>query len=165
MHPFQSLFHGDMHMGDSNLPKQFQPILMHGFREIDLWNLQSFFIFFEICASIDHDFAMGGASWWKEHAQQVSDQSGSPFGSNGENKFWSGENLATAAWRCRFERGNKCLQLRSGQRTPAKGKKTKNHQPRPHATKGSRHAAAKITSQQPFDFRYVTNTCSSITWI
>jgi len=48
-------------MGDSNLPKKFQLILTHGFREIDLCNLQSFSIFLEICASIDHNFAMGGA--------------------------------------------------------------------------------------------------------
>ena len=50
-----------MHMGDSNLPKQFQPIRMHGFREIDLWNLQTFSIFLEIRASIDKEFAMGDA--------------------------------------------------------------------------------------------------------
>ena len=48
-------------MGDSSLPKQFQPILMHSFREIDLCNLQPFSIFLEICASIDRNFAMGGA--------------------------------------------------------------------------------------------------------
>ena len=61
MHPFQNLFHGDMHMSDGNLPKQFQPIPKHGFREIDLWNLQPFSIFLEIRASIDHDFSMGDA--------------------------------------------------------------------------------------------------------
>jgi len=50
-----------------------------------------------------------------------------------------------------------------------KEKTTKNHQPSPHATKGSKHATAKYehattksTSQQPFDFRYVTKPCSSI---
>ena len=46
-------------MGDSSLPKQFQPFPMHGFQEIDLLNFQSFSIFLEICASIDHNFAMG----------------------------------------------------------------------------------------------------------
>ncbi len=61
VHPFQNLFHGEMHMGDSSLPKQFQPIPMHGFREIDLWNLQPFSIFLEIRASIDHEFDMGDA--------------------------------------------------------------------------------------------------------
>ena len=61
VHPFQNLFDGEMHMGDSSLPKQFQPIPMHGFREIDLWNLQPFSIFLEIRASIDHDFTMGDA--------------------------------------------------------------------------------------------------------
>ena len=61
VHLFQNLFHGEMHMGDGNLPKQFQPIPMHGFWEIDLWNLQPFSIFLEICASIDHNFSMGGA--------------------------------------------------------------------------------------------------------
>jgi len=50
-----------MHMGDSSLPKQFQLILMHGFREIDLYNLQQFSIFLEICTSIDRNFAIGGA--------------------------------------------------------------------------------------------------------
>jgi len=35
------------------------------------------------------------------------------------------------------------MQLRSGQRTPAQGKEIKNHQPSPHATKGSKHAAAE----------------------
>ena len=64
VHLFQNLFHGEMYMGHSSLLKQFQSIPMHGFREIDLWNLQPFSIFLEICASIDHDFAMGGASWW-----------------------------------------------------------------------------------------------------
>ena len=61
VHPFQNLFHGEMHMGDSSLPKQFQPIPMHDFREIDLFILQPFSIFLEICASIDLNFAMGGA--------------------------------------------------------------------------------------------------------
>jgi len=50
-----------MNMDDSSLPKQFQPILMHGFWEIDLWNIQPFSIFLEICASIDRNFSMGGA--------------------------------------------------------------------------------------------------------
>ena len=50
-----------MHMGDSSLPKQFQQISMHGFREIDLWNLQPFSIFLEIRASIDDEFDMGDA--------------------------------------------------------------------------------------------------------
>ena len=50
-----------MHVSDGNLPKKFQPIPMHGFQEIDLWNLQPFSIFLEIRASIDHEFAMGDA--------------------------------------------------------------------------------------------------------
>ena len=50
-----------MHMDDSSLPKQFQPIPMHSFQEIDLWNLQPFSIFLEIRASIDHEFAMRDA--------------------------------------------------------------------------------------------------------
>lgn len=61
MHPFQNLFHGEMHMGDSNLPKQFQLILMPGFQEINPSNLQPFLVFLDIHASIDHNFAMGGA--------------------------------------------------------------------------------------------------------
>ena len=61
VHPFQNLVHGEMHMDDSSLPKQFQPIPMHGFREIELWNLQPFSNFLEIRASIDHEFAMGDA--------------------------------------------------------------------------------------------------------
>ena len=48
-------------MGASNLPKQFQPILMHGFQEIDLYNLEPFSVFLDIHASIDHNCAMGGA--------------------------------------------------------------------------------------------------------
>ena len=50
-----------MHVGDSSLPKQFQSILMRGFQEIDLWNIQIFSIFLEIRASIDHEFDMGDA--------------------------------------------------------------------------------------------------------
>jgi len=48
-------------MGDSNVSKQFQPIPMPGFQEIDPCNLQPFSIFLDIRASIDHNFAMGGA--------------------------------------------------------------------------------------------------------
>lgn len=50
-----------MHMSDSNMPKQFQPIPVHGFQEIDLHHLQRFLIFLKIRASIDHNFSMGGS--------------------------------------------------------------------------------------------------------
>ena len=61
VHPFQNLFHGDMHVSDGNLPKQFQPIPMHGFWEINLWIIQPFSIFLEIRTSIDPEFDMGDA--------------------------------------------------------------------------------------------------------
>jgi len=61
MHPLQNLFHGEMHIGDSNLPKQFQLIPITGFQEIDPCNPQPFSVFLDIRPSIDHNFAMGGA--------------------------------------------------------------------------------------------------------
>lgn len=39
------MFHGEMHMGDGNILKQFQQILMHNFWEIDLHHLQPFLSF------------------------------------------------------------------------------------------------------------------------
>jgi len=41
-----------MHMDDGNMPKQFQQILVHDFKEINLHHLQLFLFFLEIHASI-----------------------------------------------------------------------------------------------------------------
>lgn len=141
-HPFQNLFHGEMHMDDSSLPKQFQPIPMHGFREIELWKLEPFSNFLEIRSSIDHEFHMGDAPWWWEHSQQVSARSALVFGRNVENKFWFGEDAATTAWTCRFERGNDCLELGSIHRTPAQRKNSHESSIKPHATRKAKHAVA-----------------------
>ena len=61
MHPFKKRFHGEMHIDDGNMPKQFQPIPVHSFQEIDLHHLQPFSVFLEIHASIDQNFPMGCA--------------------------------------------------------------------------------------------------------
>jgi len=47
-------------MDDGNMPKKFQQIAVHSFREIDLHHLQPFLIFFEIRASIGQDFLWRG---------------------------------------------------------------------------------------------------------
>ena len=46
-------------MDDSNIPKQFQQIPLHGFQEIDLPHLQPFLVFLEIHASINQNVPMG----------------------------------------------------------------------------------------------------------
>jgi len=61
VHPFKKKFHGEIHMGDGNMPKQFYSIPMHGFQEIGLHHLKPFSVFLEIHASIDQNFSMGGA--------------------------------------------------------------------------------------------------------
>lgn len=61
MHPLDELFHGDMHMDYGNILKNFQKILVHTFREIDLHHLQPFLFFIEIRASIGQDVLCGDA--------------------------------------------------------------------------------------------------------
>ena len=58
VHPFKQLFHGEMHMDDGKMPKQFQKIPVHSFQEICLHHLQPFLVFLEIRASIDQKFSM-----------------------------------------------------------------------------------------------------------
>lgn len=59
VHPFKTLFHGEMHMDDGNMPNKFQQIIVHGFQEIDLHFLKPFLVFLEIRASIGQHLFMG----------------------------------------------------------------------------------------------------------
>ena len=61
MHQFAKMFHGEMHIYDGNMLKQFQQFPVHSLLEIKLHHLQPFFIFLEIRASNGQDFLWGGA--------------------------------------------------------------------------------------------------------
>jgi len=59
MHIFVELFHGEMHLDDGNMLKEFQQILVHTFLEIGLHHLQPFLIFLKIRSSVGQDFFIG----------------------------------------------------------------------------------------------------------
>ncbi len=61
MHPFEKPFYWELYKGDGNMPEQFQPIPVHGFREINLHLLQPFFHFLHIRAFVSKPVSWGDA--------------------------------------------------------------------------------------------------------
>ena len=63
MHPFEKLFYRELYRDEENMPKQFQPIPVHGFQEISLHLHHPFLYFLHIRASV-----LKPISWGDAHA-------------------------------------------------------------------------------------------------